>query len=207
MSKHTRALTPPRAAPVTARIPGPAAKSNGTSEPLVMTLGEILSLYNDGIGNMKVGSPGLNGYQKAVGEGIILQPYSLTDEVRQHITKCRFILRPYFEEIDKEERQRITSEVMDGDPTALHVPKDDERRQALWHKLYADALEVEHTIHGLHIFKREDFFRENKNPIPNVCEEALYPITDGSPWRLAHEGQLGAQAAAKPTDPPGGEAD
>ncbi len=181
--------------------PRAAAKSNGASS-ITMELGEIITLYNVGIGNLSLGLAGLNGYNKAVGERIMLQPFSLTDEVRQKITHAKFILRPFFDEVYKEERARITTEVM-GDEEALYVPQEDQARQAMWAHLEQKALKVKHTIHGLHIFKREDFFRENKNPIPNETEIALYPITEGSPWRL----QYAAAAEVPPVEevPPGGE--
>jgi hypothetical protein len=135
-------------------------KGEAANGALDLTLGEIVELYDIGIGNLPRGHAGLNGFNKAVGERVMLQPFSLTDEVRQRITRNKFILRPFIDEVDKEERLRITQEVMD-DPEALFVPQDDEARQAIWHKKYAEALKVKHTVHGLHIFKHEDFFREN----------------------------------------------
>ncbi len=163
---------------------------------ITMTLGEIIQLYNVGIGNMAMAHAGLNGYNKAVGDRIMLQPFSLTDEVRQKITQVKFILRPFFEEVYKAERERLTQEVME-DENALFVPEKDEARQALWAHKEREALKARHTVHGLHVFKREDFFRENKNPIPNETEIALYPIIEGSPWRQQFCGKTG--------DPVGGE--
>lgn len=183
-------------------IPGSrTAPRNGSpaGKTIPMMLGEIVELYNVGIGNMDAGFPGLNGYHKAVGEGIMLQPYSLTDETRQKITHNKFILRPYVTEMDKEERARITR-LVTGDEKAIHMPspKDDPAANARWHLLYHEAMKVEHAVPGLHVFKRDDLFRENRNPIPNATEIALYPIIENSPWWLAR-----VPAAEAP--PPGGE--
>lgn len=193
-------------------------KNNDGNGALEMTLGEILELYNLGIGNTQIGNLGLNGYQKAVGQNVMVQPFSLTDEVRQKITRCKFALRPFFEEVDRAERLRITQEVMgtpavgklgeEGyeppipDTEAFQVPEDDKPRQALWSKLYAEAMKARHTVHGLHIFDRADLFRENRNPISNEVELALGPIIKDSPWRQKH---VDGAAAAKETEPPGGD--
>ncbi len=176
----------------------PAAKPAANSQSvLALTLGEILDLYNIGIGNAKVGEHGLNGYEKAVGEKSIVNPYSLSKETRQKITRVKFALRPYFEEIDRELRAAITIEVM-GSDAALVVPKEDQLRTAEWHQKYAEALKVPHTVEGLPLFDAEEIFQGNKNPIPNEIEIALGPILIGSPWRLKN---VPAPEAA----PPGGD--
>lgn len=189
--------------------PGTAGKKAAArpgAETFEMQLGEILELYNIGIGNLALGHAGLNGYNKAVGERIMLQPYSLTDEVRQNITRVKFHLRPFAEDVDADVRKQITREVMiDTDtPNADQVPKEDAARTALWHRRYSEHLKVRHEV-TLHVFERTDFFRDNKNPIPNETEIALYPITRGSPWR---EVNLPAEADSKPekpAEPTGGE--
>lgn len=153
-----------------------------TDSGLMLSLGEILDLYNVGIGNLALGHAGLNGYNKAVGDRIMLQPFSLTDEIRQRIVKNKFILRPYFEEIDRDLRQKITGEVME-DAEAVAVPPEDWRRQGAWARRYTLALRTTHTVGGLYIFERSDLFHDNRNPIPNETEAALGPIIKGSPWR------------------------
>lgn len=166
-----------------------------------MTLGEIVALANVGIGNLAIGCAGLNGFQKAVGDKVILQPFSLTDEVRQWINRNKFALKDFLE-IDSDERKRITAEVM-GEPgkpnfEALLVPPDDDARQAQWGAAYDKACKVKHDVPGLHVFERSDLFRDNKNPIPPDTEAALGPIIAGSPWR---------EKFIQPTagTPPGGE--
>lgn len=180
----------------------PAAKPAANSETaLALTLGEILDLYNIGIGNAQVGQLGLNGYEKAVGERPIVNPYSLTKETRQKITKAKFKLRPYFEEMDRELRSQTTIEVM-GSEAALVVPREDQVRQAEWHQKYNEALKAVHTVEGLPLFEAEEIFQGNKNPIPNEVELALGPIIKGSPWR---EKNVPDTAAAAPAEPSGGE--
>ncbi len=180
-----------------------AAAKAAQGETLWMPLADILSLYNVGIGNLSIGHAGLNGFQKAVGDKVLLQPFSLTDEVRQHITRNKFKLRPFFEEVDHELRLSLAREIT-GDPEAQKIPDDDLLALAQWNRRYSAALKIKHPVEGLHIFKRDDFFRDNKNPIPNETEIALYPIIEGSPWREQHATATPPKAA-KPAEPEGGE--
>ncbi len=182
----------------------PAAKTAVNSEnALALTLGEILDMYNIGIGNEQIGQLGLRGYEKAVGERAIVNPYSLTKETRQKITKAKFKLRPYFEEMDREQRAQITIEVM-GSEAALVVPREDQIRQAEWSQKYAEALKAVHTVEGLPLFDADELFQGNKNPIPNDVELALGPIIRGSPWR---EKNVPDKPEPKADSPAGGEAD
>ena len=66
---------------------------------LSLSLGEIFALYNTGLGNPAAGFLGLSGFNKAVGDRTIVVPYSFLDEVRQNITRNKFKLRPFVEEI------------------------------------------------------------------------------------------------------------
>lgn len=149
-------------------------------ETVTMTLGEIVAVYSSICGNGN--HLGLNGYQKAVGEKIMVQPYSFTDETRQDITRNRFVLKPFIEGVEQAERERITCEVME-DPEAKFVPADDEAKQSAWFAAYRKACAVRHPVPGLRIFARSDLFRENRNPIPSDVETGLGPILEGSPWR------------------------
>lgn len=175
------------------------------TSPLSLTLGEILALYAAICGAPSGVHLGLNGYQKAVGQNIMVQPYSFTDETRLHIAAVRFKLKGFAEELDRGERVRITALVM-GDAGAQFVPQGDEAKQALWANLYAKVLAIRIEVTGLHVFQRGDFFRDNKNPIPPEVEIGLGPIIEGSPWREAFIPKAPA-AAAIPPAPPGGETD
>jgi hypothetical protein len=166
---------------------------------IALRLREILDCYNVGIGNMALGHLGLNGYYKAVGERPILNPYSFTDDTRGKITRNRWVLRPFFEETDKEIREAITREVM-RNPEATHVPEADATRQGEWHRRYAAAIAQSFAVDGLLLLNRDELFRDNKNPIPSEVEIALYPLILDSPWRLKF-----ASATPKAATPPGGD--
>ncbi len=172
-------------------------KQNDGREAITMSLGEIVDLYDIGLGNMKVGYTGLNGFHKAVGQTTMLNPFSFTDEVRQKITRNKFRLRPFVDEMLTEERGRLIREIMD-DADAVMIPSEDKQRNALFQYRESQFLKVKHTVEGLHVFERSDLFRENKNPILPETEMALGPIIAGSDWREAN-------IPKSPGEPAGGE--